>query len=109
SGRFAAVQVEGSNADISCEGESIGSFIAGDRATIVELHENAGRWTVLAARPADRGCAATRTSTIRASGNRAASSRIIDRTPVRPALAVSDRGLIWTTEDTAIIKGSRTR
>lgn len=105
-GRFAALQIEGTDADISCEGESIGSFIAADRATIVELQQDAGRWTVLTARPADRGCAAARKSTTRATGNRKG-SRIIARSPVQPALGVSDRELIWTTEDTAIIKGAR--
>ncbi len=108
-GRFAALQIEGSDADISCQGESIGGFIAGDRTTVVELREQAGRWTVLAARPADRGCAAARTSVTRSSGQHQRPARMIARSPVRLALAVTGQTLAWTTEDTAITTDMRSR
>jgi len=108
-GRFAALQVEGSNADVSCQGESIGGFLAGDRATVVELREQSGRWNVFAARPADRGCAAARTSITRGSGKHEAPARMIARSPVRSALAASGQTLVWTTENSAITTDMRSR
>ncbi len=109
SGPFAALRIEGARADIACQGESIGGFIVGDHATVVELREDRGRWTPVATRPADRGCAATRTTLTRLDNQAHSASRIVARASVRPAVALDGDALLWTGEEEAIIKTSAAR
>jgi len=100
-GELATVRLEGPGARRDCDGEAIGSSIVSDLAVVLDLERSDGAWSVIGSRPADRGCAATRTT----GTNRrrfARGTEVLARTAPGSALAPDENGLVWTRDEVLV-------